>query len=472
MDDLPQAQFFFETGIDTEILLTPCLLTRMSQEKWLADNDVPACMMCGTQFGFSNRRHHCRRCGRVFCAVCCPEAEFRACLICVPAKEIDERLQSPQLYEINQFLDNPKLMSLLNQPDEFLRSELLRCLQNSLRNNRTRDQFLKYFGPMVLQSLLEYYTAALKTQSPLFTTIIGIFVNFTATAQPHYAGYLHECNVPVALLASLNQPLPLQTQILIFHALRNVSYCFQAAKQISEFPGFYQVCFQVLQTGAIRAQEFILAIFGNILRVSPESSKQILPIEPIQGICKSSQIVQVCTQLLFEKNQSAQIMSMRLIVMLFQSEVAALIIKTELLKNISRLFKESEFVQMAAMFSTFQILIEIGRIHKKQKDNTVCLFNKNVVQNIVECLQSDNAVTSRSAAAVLHAMAEIDSVKLCTALTDLQQQFVGTVKGLLENEQFYDVSEHLVECVILLEKSENEVGKAIKQSIGDLEGVL
>jgi hypothetical protein len=40
--------------------------------RWQPDEDVAHCPICGDQFGFMNRRHHCRKCGRVVCNRCSP----------------------------------------------------------------------------------------------------------------------------------------------------------------------------------------------------------------------------------------------------------------------------------------------------------------------------------------------------------------------------------------------------------------
>jgi len=37
---------------------------------WIPDSDVKACQGCGTKFTFTNRRHHCRKCGSVVCGDC------------------------------------------------------------------------------------------------------------------------------------------------------------------------------------------------------------------------------------------------------------------------------------------------------------------------------------------------------------------------------------------------------------------
>ncbi|KAK5705266.1 hypothetical protein LTR97_002384 [Elasticomyces elasticus] len=50
------------TSRESEILLP----------KWQSDASALACPVCGVDFGFWNRRHHCRKCGRVVCATCSP----------------------------------------------------------------------------------------------------------------------------------------------------------------------------------------------------------------------------------------------------------------------------------------------------------------------------------------------------------------------------------------------------------------
>lgn len=37
---------------------------------WIPDIEAPKCMSCGTNFTVVKRRHHCRNCGKVFCARC------------------------------------------------------------------------------------------------------------------------------------------------------------------------------------------------------------------------------------------------------------------------------------------------------------------------------------------------------------------------------------------------------------------
>jgi hypothetical protein len=59
---------------------------------WVSDDQAPVCMKCATKFSLTRRRHHCRACGKVFCATCCSlkvklihddNREDRACNDCV-----------------------------------------------------------------------------------------------------------------------------------------------------------------------------------------------------------------------------------------------------------------------------------------------------------------------------------------------------------------------------------------------------
>ncbi|XP_043941949.1 zinc finger FYVE domain-containing protein 9 [Protopterus annectens] len=58
---------------------------------WVPDSHAPNCMKCEAKFTFTKRRHHCRACGKVFCAVCCSlkcklnymeKKEARVCVTC------------------------------------------------------------------------------------------------------------------------------------------------------------------------------------------------------------------------------------------------------------------------------------------------------------------------------------------------------------------------------------------------------
>jgi hypothetical protein len=50
--------------------MTSGLLTAADPSQWVADELVTECHLCGDEFGFFSGKHHCRRCGLVFCEDC------------------------------------------------------------------------------------------------------------------------------------------------------------------------------------------------------------------------------------------------------------------------------------------------------------------------------------------------------------------------------------------------------------------
>ncbi|XP_069556732.1 zinc finger FYVE domain-containing protein 16 isoform X1 [Brachyistius frenatus] len=76
------------------------------QPAWVPDAEAPNCMNCYQRFTFTKRRHHCRACGKVYCAVCCNrkcklkylDKEARVCVVCFDAihrAQALERMMSP-----------------------------------------------------------------------------------------------------------------------------------------------------------------------------------------------------------------------------------------------------------------------------------------------------------------------------------------------------------------------------------------
>ncbi|XP_050976901.1 zinc finger FYVE domain-containing protein 16 isoform X1 [Labeo rohita] len=76
------------------------------QPPWVPDSEAPNCMNCDQKFTFTKRRHHCRACGKVYCANCCNrkcrlkylDKEARVCVIChvtIQRAQAHERMMSP-----------------------------------------------------------------------------------------------------------------------------------------------------------------------------------------------------------------------------------------------------------------------------------------------------------------------------------------------------------------------------------------
>eukprot|EP00056_Hartaetosiga_gracilis_P015216 m.241391 g.241391 ORF g.241391 m.241391 type:complete len:1324 (-) comp21328_c0_seq1:140-4111(-) len=45
-------------------------MVKQNESTWVRDKEVKACQSCHGQFGIKKRRHHCRKCGGVFCNAC------------------------------------------------------------------------------------------------------------------------------------------------------------------------------------------------------------------------------------------------------------------------------------------------------------------------------------------------------------------------------------------------------------------
>ncbi|XP_055487168.1 zinc finger FYVE domain-containing protein 16-like isoform X2 [Leucoraja erinacea] len=74
-----------------EQLITETAVLGQNHPQWIPDSEAPNCAHCLVKFKFTKRRHHCRACGKVFCAACCNQKsklqylenkEARVCVNC------------------------------------------------------------------------------------------------------------------------------------------------------------------------------------------------------------------------------------------------------------------------------------------------------------------------------------------------------------------------------------------------------
>ena len=89
-----------------------------SREEWIKDDDVDVCMVCNVvKFGLLNRRHHCRRCGRVVCSGCSQRTTLienvsrRTCDDCFKQLEL-RRIDQEAQARFNDELGNTDLVSV------------------------------------------------------------------------------------------------------------------------------------------------------------------------------------------------------------------------------------------------------------------------------------------------------------------------------------------------------------------------
>lgn len=67
---------------------------------WVKDEDAPRCMYlnCTSTFGFTLRKHHCRKCGKVFCAKHCDKYLYlNKATDVVGVKQRDGRIWAPEI---------------------------------------------------------------------------------------------------------------------------------------------------------------------------------------------------------------------------------------------------------------------------------------------------------------------------------------------------------------------------------------
>lgn len=122
-----------------------------SREPWAADDAAKACSHCEAVFdGAMSRRHHCRRCGEVFCATCTPKqqampdfgyaAPVRVCMGCYgvqgPLLPVEERMRRKAAE--GAAAEDERLASRLQ---EVARSKRTAAAEAEARRARLKQQF-------------------------------------------------------------------------------------------------------------------------------------------------------------------------------------------------------------------------------------------------------------------------------------------------------------------------------------------
>ncbi|KAM3822256.1 FYVE and coiled-coil domain-containing protein 1 isoform 1-T2 [Vipera latastei] len=129
LDDLTRTKQFLEEKL-IELLRDKDALWQKSdalefqqkltaEQRWLGDAEVTSCLDCQKEFGWLNRRHHCRMCGCIFCYYCCNNYAFskqtgkkerccRACFKKVTANPVDSELNfTPEESSSSSLLASP-----------------------------------------------------------------------------------------------------------------------------------------------------------------------------------------------------------------------------------------------------------------------------------------------------------------------------------------------------------------------------
>ncbi|KAM7448854.1 Zinc finger FYVE domain-containing protein 21 [Porites harrisoni] len=111
----------------------------LEEPHWTDDTQFPNCVKCNRKFDFTHRRHHCRRCGKIFCGSCCdhkvmlPRLSFvdpvRVCEECSHTAKREEDFFEKHLKTLcngaHFIVDNSEPLKFLCKLEQHFHRELL-----------------------------------------------------------------------------------------------------------------------------------------------------------------------------------------------------------------------------------------------------------------------------------------------------------------------------------------------------------
>jgi hypothetical protein len=74
---------------------------------WVDSDSVTRCTLCDVKFTFTNRKHHCRQCGQVFCSKC---SNYKVVINASLKKVNHSKKNIPVSYGFKYFLGMCKLL--------------------------------------------------------------------------------------------------------------------------------------------------------------------------------------------------------------------------------------------------------------------------------------------------------------------------------------------------------------------------
>ncbi|CAB3368874.1 Hypothetical predicted protein [Cloeon dipterum] len=134
----------------------------LGEPHWVPDKDSVCCTDCKKKFDFLTRRHHCRRCGRIYCKNCCdfrlelPRMCFvdpvRHCESCADISRKENEFFDKEL----KMLTGGALFQLIKLPESNeKRSEFICRLSQDHRYLNFDGSVEEEFEPVQLASIME-----------------------------------------------------------------------------------------------------------------------------------------------------------------------------------------------------------------------------------------------------------------------------------------------------------------------------
>lgn len=80
LEDRPVIEYdeaYWRSMVSSSAASSPNTSQKNAPVVWVSDDTASGCMVCSRQFTLLNRRHHCRRCGKVCCKECAPANNCR-----------------------------------------------------------------------------------------------------------------------------------------------------------------------------------------------------------------------------------------------------------------------------------------------------------------------------------------------------------------------------------------------------------
>ncbi|CAL6034319.1 FYVE_zinc finger domain-containing protein [Hexamita inflata] len=175
MSDIVKYDDYLRTGIDPNPYLTQPLDEIMHSSDWAPDSSDDVCQMCYCKFTLFNRRHHCRCCGQLYCAKCCPPSDdIRLCVLCCFSFiSADPENQPKTMEDFCKFDAVNEILAA--DSNEILLEQVVLIIGNYMRNDNARKLTLKHF-PKVFSTAYFQITHSLNVRAA-----IGLFINFTQT---------------------------------------------------------------------------------------------------------------------------------------------------------------------------------------------------------------------------------------------------------------------------------------------------